>query len=190
MARRKKLSQSMRWAVFARDNFRCRYCGAQAGSDGVELVVDHIVSIADGGDNRMDNLLSACQCCNSGKGAKSLARAPISESAVQAMSDRALSQIEYAEAQKAITEAIENERLARKIMLDLAVNAKCDAYGVESVGWDKREDSTIVNMIEQVGIEKVSEWYQSAANHGVPDYRAIKYVCGCRRNYLNSLEES
>lgn len=47
MAKRKSLSDSIRWAVFARDGFCCRYCGKQAGEDGVTLAVDHIVSVAD-----------------------------------------------------------------------------------------------------------------------------------------------
>lgn len=69
---RKAISASVRWAVFARDGFRCRYCGCQAGHGGVVLVVDHALSIADGGDNSDENLVSSCERCNIGKGAKSV----------------------------------------------------------------------------------------------------------------------
>ena len=54
MAKRQPVSASLRWAVFARDGFACRYCGAQAGQVCVELHADHIVSVADG-INRLKN---------------------------------------------------------------------------------------------------------------------------------------
>jgi 5-methylcytosine-specific restriction endonuclease McrA len=53
---RKNISASLRWQVFARDGFRCRYCGTQAGEPGVTLHADHVVSVADGGTNAFDNL--------------------------------------------------------------------------------------------------------------------------------------
>lgn len=38
MPKRKGLSSSIRWSVFARDGFSCRYCGAQAGEGAGSLV--------------------------------------------------------------------------------------------------------------------------------------------------------
>lgn len=54
-----------RFAILARDNFTCRYCGRKAPN--VELVVDHVVPIAAGGTNDDDNLVAACVDCNAGK---------------------------------------------------------------------------------------------------------------------------
>ena len=39
----------------------CAYCGGRAGQ------VDHIVSLAAGGDNSLENLTAACRSCNSEK---------------------------------------------------------------------------------------------------------------------------
>lgn len=64
------ISPKDRWEVFQRDNFTCQYCGAK-GQD-VQLHVDHVVSVADGGSNEPENLKTACVPCNSGKGARSL----------------------------------------------------------------------------------------------------------------------
>lgn len=64
------MSLRIRFAVLERDGFRCRYCGATPQD--VQLVVDHVVSIADGGSSDMDNLVTACQPCNAGKGRHSL----------------------------------------------------------------------------------------------------------------------
>jgi hypothetical protein len=36
------------------------------------LVIDHAVPIAKGGDNSEENLVTACEACNQGKGARSL----------------------------------------------------------------------------------------------------------------------
>jgi hypothetical protein len=56
----------LRAAVFARDGYRCVYCGMS----GVPLAADHLLALANGGKSSMENLVSACVPCNSSKGAK------------------------------------------------------------------------------------------------------------------------
>jgi 5-methylcytosine-specific restriction endonuclease McrA len=51
-------------AILRRDP--CSYCGARGGQ------VDHVVPLAEGGENRAMNLTSACETCNPAKGAKPL----------------------------------------------------------------------------------------------------------------------
>lgn len=69
--KRKKLSQRTRFEVFKRDRFKCQYCGASAPD--VLLEVDHIVAVANGGDDGLLNLVTACESCNAGKSAVPLA---------------------------------------------------------------------------------------------------------------------
>lgn len=69
-AQRKHISRSARFEVFKRDSFACQYCGASAPT--VLLVIDHIKPVAEGGDNDITNLITACQPCNAGKGAREL----------------------------------------------------------------------------------------------------------------------
>jgi hypothetical protein len=57
-----------------RFQFQCVYCGRTA-KDSV-LDVDHVVPIAAGGTNEIDNLVPACVECNMGKGAKRLENLP------------------------------------------------------------------------------------------------------------------
>ena len=64
---RKKISSSLRFEVLRRNKFCCSYCG-KAAVDGHRLVVDHIHPVAKGGTNDIDNLISSCEECNSGKG--------------------------------------------------------------------------------------------------------------------------
>ena len=58
----------LRSAVFARDNWTCRYCGAR----GVRMECDHVEPIARGGSNAIENLATACVRCNRSKGSKTL----------------------------------------------------------------------------------------------------------------------
>ncbi len=57
-----------RWAVLKRDNYRCTKCGASpSNGHTVELEVDHIIPVAGGGDNLLENLQTLCHRCNQGK---------------------------------------------------------------------------------------------------------------------------
>lgn len=70
MTDRKPIAKSVRFEVFKRDSFTCQYCGGKAPD--VILVVDHIKPVAEGGDNEIMNLVTSCQPCNAGKGAREL----------------------------------------------------------------------------------------------------------------------
>jgi hypothetical protein len=63
---RAQVSKKLRFDVLERDGFRCRYCGAEP-DDGA-LHVDHIIPVAEGGATTIDNLITSCEPCNSGKG--------------------------------------------------------------------------------------------------------------------------
>lgn len=71
MAKRKGISKTTRFEVFKRDKFACQYCGKQAPD--VVLVVDHIHPVSKGGENILLNYITACDTCNAGKGARTLA---------------------------------------------------------------------------------------------------------------------
>lgn len=68
--RRGSISPRLRFQVFSRDGYRCAYCGV-TGKDSA-LHVDHKISVADGGTDETENLVTACEQCNLGKGAKSI----------------------------------------------------------------------------------------------------------------------
>lgn len=70
MGTRKSISKKLRFEVFKRDSFRCQYCGAEAPN--VLLHVDHILPVAEGGSNDITNLVTSCEPCNAGKGARKL----------------------------------------------------------------------------------------------------------------------
>lgn len=60
-APRHRVAAVSRRAVFARDEYRCQYCGSRADS------IDHVVPRSRGGRDVWDNLAAACRPCNTRK---------------------------------------------------------------------------------------------------------------------------
>ena len=60
---RKSISLRKRFLIFKRDDYRCRLCK----KSGVPIEVDHIVPVAQGGSDALDNLQTLCVPCNRGK---------------------------------------------------------------------------------------------------------------------------
>lgn len=61
------VSKRLRFEILRRDGHRCHYCGATAVE--AALTVDHVTATALGGTDTPDNLVTACDPCNSGKSA-------------------------------------------------------------------------------------------------------------------------
>lgn len=60
---RGRVTNKMRFAVYKRDGYRCRYC--HRSQNVAVLEVDHIIPIAKGGKSTFDNLQTLCRTCNS-----------------------------------------------------------------------------------------------------------------------------
>ncbi|MDJ0770221.1 MAG: HNH endonuclease [Ilumatobacter sp.] len=60
-APRRRMAVVSRRAVFARDEYRCQYCGSRADS------IDHVVPRSRGGHDVWENLAAACRPCNTAK---------------------------------------------------------------------------------------------------------------------------
>ena len=58
---RRAVAAVSRRAVFARDEYRCQYCGGRADS------IDHVVPRSRGGLHVWENLAAACRPCNTAK---------------------------------------------------------------------------------------------------------------------------
>jgi 5-methylcytosine-specific restriction endonuclease McrA len=58
--------RSLRERVFARDSYRCVYCGESFAEP--ELTLDHVEPRMRGGDQSEGNLVAACRACNALKG--------------------------------------------------------------------------------------------------------------------------
>lgn len=115
--KRRAISEKTRFEIFKRDSFTCQYCGVQPPQ--AILHIDHIIPVASGGTNVPENLITSCQPCNSGKGARSLSESSI----IKLTADRA----EDAK-----------ERARQLLMIAQAYHEQVDAF--EEIGqicWDK-----------------------------------------------------
>ncbi|MBI3940515.1 MAG: HNH endonuclease [Acidobacteria bacterium] len=54
--------------IYARDHYRCQYCGMKCPAD--ELTFDHVVPIVQGGGKSWENIVTCCIRCNHRKGAR------------------------------------------------------------------------------------------------------------------------
>lgn len=64
----RQIDESIKWRVYKRDNYECRYCG----TSGVPMTVDHYLAQALGGITTFDNLLTSCRPCNKKKANKTI----------------------------------------------------------------------------------------------------------------------
>lgn len=170
-AKRKAVSKRVRFEVFKRDAFTCQYCGSHPPK--VILHVDHIVPVVEGGDNDDDNLVTACQDCNLGKGAKSLADVP------QSLVEKAAM----------VAEREEQIRGYGEVMAAKRQRLESDCWEVAEVFMDQfcrnerniRKDwfQSIKRFVTEMGVSDVIDAMESAvAKIGHHDSACFRYFCG------------
>ncbi len=166
---RKPLSKRVRFEVFKRDSFTCQYCGAHPPA--VILHVDHIKPVAEGGRNDIDNLVTACQPCNSGKSDVPLSSVPASLKEKTAL-------IAESEAQlKGFHEVMEakNER----VMADAWAVAEQYIEHFKDDGIEKDRLASIKLFNEKLGFHDCLDSMERALLK-IPSRRndAFRYFCG------------
>jgi hypothetical protein len=175
---RKPISKKTRFEVFKRDGFKCMYCGAHP--PGATLEVDHIKPVADGGSNRMDNLITSCFSCNRGKAANSLDNVPVSlAEKAEAVKEREAQIKGYEKAMSAKRERLDDQ--AQEIVtrfLKHPDNAPLD--------WM----NSLRMFIDKLGFHEVDEAMDIALGKGwrYSDSKTWKYFCGICWNKLRRLE--
>lgn len=172
MTKRKQISKRVRFEVFKRDGFTCQYCGAHP--PGTLLHVDHIEAVARGGGNEIDNLVTACEACNLGKGARALTTVP------ESLAEKA-TRIAEAEEQLAGYGEIMRAKLDR-------VESDCWEVVKALTGEDQiRRDwfQSIKNFVEKLGSFEVVEAAEIArAAKPWSEANRFKYFCGVCWNKL------
>lgn len=179
------LSKRVRFDVFKRDSFTCRYCGKRPPD--VMLEVDHIIPRCEGGSDDPSNLTTACLACNRGKAGVPLGElAPaVDEMAilegVQEMLERAVS----------LRRATAVEQ-AQKAAEDDAVITFADWY-VQAFGTDRYvEPGTVRYFLRRIGLAGLRDAL-IAAEVGAERNRLgagprWKYFCGVCHNKLKALD--
>lgn len=167
--KRKAVSKKLRFDVFKRDAFECQYCGAHP--PGVLLHVDHIKAVAEGGTNDVDNLVTACEACNLGKGARALDVVPQSLAAMAA-------DVAEREAQIAGYAAVMEAKRAR-VESDLWRVAEIVDPGSSELGMRRDWTASIRRFNERLGLYAVLEAADVARGHyPYGGKRTFLYFCG------------
>jgi HNH endonuclease len=176
---RKQLSKKTRFEIFKRDIFTCQYCGAHP--PGVILHVDHIKPVADGGTNVIDNLVTACEPCNAGKGARLLSAVP------QTLAEKA----------KAIAEREEQLRGYQAILEDRLERQEDELWRVADVietgsaesGMRRDWTASIRRFNERLGVHETLEAANMArGRHPYGGKRMFLYFCGICWNRIREKE--
>jgi HNH endonuclease len=165
--KRKALSKKTRFDVFKRDGFKCQYCGAHPPS--VLLHVDHINPVADGGTNAVDNLVTACEPCNLGKGVRLLSDVPKSLSdKAKEVAEKELQIQGFNEVLSAKAERLDNE--AWDIAAVLQRVERCQSF-------NRLNLLSIKRFLEILPKQSVIDAAEIAAAQRLSDQRAFKYFC-------------
>lgn len=176
------ISKKLRFQIFARDNFTCRYCGRQ--SDEVQLRVDHIIPVCQGGTNDEPNLITSCEPCNQGKGGKTISQSAPTES------DRLRILQEYQE-QIATARAALAANNAKKEFRQIICNKFCEAIGQDSMS--TRTLNILTSYAEEFGADALFDWIDLAcvrvtSIHG-RELNVAKYVSGIRRHHKEEMDQ-
>lgn len=178
--KRKSTGKRLRFSIFARDNFTCRYCGVQA--DNAVLVLDHVIPVAKGGTSDEANLITACEACNQGKAAKLINEAALSDNDRLKFAQERNEQLKQALIAK---EALD----ARREMQDLIAAYWCEARGTKEM--IRSVAHTLSSFVAQHGPTEVFSWINIAAEN-LPAYKTdvefAKYICGIRRKKMEKGE--
>lgn len=168
MAYRITISAKTRFDVFKRDKFTCQYCGAHPPS--VVLHVDHIHPVAEGGTNDEDNLVTSCDRCNLGKGARLLSSTPRSlEDRAAEAKEREAQLLGYAEIMQSIRDRIEDDTWG---VLDALIPGSSD--GTTHARFD-----SVKRFIKEMGKEACLDAAEIArSKKPYSDPQRFKYFCG------------
>jgi len=175
---RKTLSKKVRFEVFKRDLFKCQYCGNHPPD--VVLNVDHIMPVAKGGSDDMDNLITSCEACNSGKSANLLTSVPRSlKDKAMEVAEKEAQYREYAKVLQARRERIEQE------VWEVAEELNPGA----SKGMPRAEYASIKKFIERLGYDSCLDAAEIGRNaYPFARKRAFLYFCGVCWKRIRTLE--
>lgn len=167
---RQAISKRVRFEIFKRDRFTCRYCGAQPPQ--VVLVIDHVQPVAAGGTNEDINLISACEACNQGKGARLLSQLPPNEDIDLRILE---AQQEMAELRQFQEWKIRLDEVRGEVVTAIQ-NAWCDCSGLD---WHP-SDHVCLQMLNEFGakvaLQAVESVAPKVASGYVKDRKFVAYL--------------
>ena len=166
------ISVRVRFEVFKRDNFTCRYCGRV--SPEVVLEVDHIVPACEGGSDDPINLAACCWECNRGKSG-----VPLSETLTgEDPHDRAVVILERERQLREYNAVLFESRERREadawdLIRYFENDDKIDSYNRRELAW-------LMTTLEWLPTETVRNYLDAAVRAGAT--KDLRYVKACVRS--------
>lgn len=163
------VSRALRFQVLRRDGYRCHYCGATAAQ--AKLTVDHVTATALGGTDTADNLVTACEPCNSGKSAT-----PADAALVAGVQER------DRQFQTAVAAVSQDDRERRWF-----ADAFLEAWDLGELppGWRKTIDSYRQQGLTSDAWDEIVGIARDKANLDDP----FRYCCGIARNQIKKIQQ-
>jgi hypothetical protein len=165
---------SVRFEIFKRDQFTCRYCGNK--SPKAILEIDHLHPLSAGGTDDPENLITACYECNRGKGARLLSDVPPEENLHEKAVLIAEQELQIRELNHWRSVQMERQNAEMAALFDYW--NKC----FDAAPWNK---TSVRRFIKNLGYHPVAEAIEAAVSKfGVTRSRAVssdafRYFCGC-----------
>lgn len=165
------IGPKLRFEVFKRDDFTCRYCGRKTPA--VVLEVDHVIPVAEGGGDEIENLVTSCWECNSGKGKRLLdvmnAEGDVHEKAA-ALLEREMQLREYNEVRQKIRER-ENADIQR------VLEAWAQHWpGGQPDYWPN--EPQIRSLLNEISVVDLVDAVAIASDKITPTFARVKYFFG------------
>jgi hypothetical protein len=171
---RATLSKRLRFEIFKRDNFRCKYCGSSPTVR--PLHVDHVVPVVEGGTDDPENLVTSCEPCNLGKAAVPLD----AKRHANAVGELTEAQSEHGDQIRAWIEAQRDREAAREDLREML----CERWEkLAECRVPSRLDLRFVAMAEEFGVERLREAFSIIGDKGIYGQDAAKYLGGILRNW-------
>lgn len=179
------VSKRLRYEILRRDNHTCRYCGVTAPN--APLRIDHVTPVALGGTDTPDNLVTACEPCNSGKSS-----ATVDSAVVASVTDDAL---RWADAMKQAAEKLRRQETPKAEYRDVFLtewnrwgHGEGDARTTVELPADWK---TSVERFRVAGlpVEVWGEIVDTAMGHEkVLEANKFKYCCGIAWNKVTEIQ--
>lgn len=173
--KRKSTGKRLRFEVFKRDYFTCRYCGVQPPD--CILVADHVVPVVEGGQTTLDNLITSCEVCNQGKAARSLGAVPPRTDADLLYLTTQQEIVEMRRYQEAVAE---RDRVLSEIAGELTGRFN------RTAGAGTLKSAVVVSLLGKYDIEIVGEVLDDVAGKVAGGYvkywKCVPYIWGVARN--------
>lgn len=190
------VSVRTRFEVFKRDRFTCAYCGKHPPD--VLLECDHIIPVAAGGSDDLENLVTACWDCNRGKADRLLdeGTAPaVNQASLEAMQERleqARAYVETLTAMQAVTDQMVfrvQEAWAKAWKADLVEteDGRVQYKFPEGSGGEFPSVASIKGVLRELSLEDVLYAVDECAERKEsdrywPNNYAVRYFFGICRN--------